>query len=288
MRTLLIAGCGFAGKAAARLFHQAGWAVSALTRTGQAAAALSGEPYPVFACDITGESGLAILRERIGPREAVLHCVSSGRGGADEYLRAYFVGAQNLWRTFSPAKFLFTSSTSVYAQTDGSWVDEDSSPAEPARETGTILRRTEKFVLEQGGCVARLAGLYGPGRSVLLEKFLDGRAVIEGDGSRWINQIHRDDAAGALLFLLDHTPASGIYNVADDSPLTQLECYRWLAEHFRKPMPTNGPPNLDRKRGWTSKRVSNRKLRELGWSCKYPSFKEAVLKDADLLKLTAC
>jgi nucleoside-diphosphate-sugar epimerase len=110
---------------------------------------------------------------------------------------------------------------------------------------------------------------------VLLEKFLDGMAVLEGDGNRWINQIHRDDAARALLVLLA-ARERGIYNVADDDPMTQRECYEWLAEHFNKPMPPGAPVDLARKRGWTSKRVGNAKLRALGWRCGYASFKEAV------------
>ncbi len=281
MGSILIAGCGFLGQAAARLFHEAGWAVSGLTHSAESAAALSGEPYPVLACDIGDGPALGALRARIGGVDAVVHCVSSGRGGPEEYLRAYLAGAQNLWQAFSPAAFLFTGSTSVYAQTDGAWVDEDS-PAEPARETGRILLRTEKFVLEHGGIVTRLAGLYGPGRSVFVRKFLEGRAVIEGAGDRWINQIHRDDAASAVFFLLARGAPAGIYNVCDDTPLPQGECYKWLAEHFQKPLPPHGPLDPNRKRGWTSKRVSNRKLRALGWRCSYPSFKDAMAGEKNL------
>jgi|SRR5579862_1560948 len=266
MKRLLLAGSGFLGGETARLFREAGWDVIALARS-------SAGPS-VLACDITVESALEELRGRIGGVDAILHCASSGRGGAEEYRRIYLLGAQNLLRTFGPAPFLFTSSTSVYAQTDGSWVDEDS-PAEPARETGRILRLAEEFVLERGGAVARLAGLYGPGRFVLLDKFLDGRAVIEGDGMRRLNHIHRDDAASALFFLLNHA-RQGVYNVADDCPLTQFECHEWLSQYFHKPLPPRRPVDRDRKRGWTSKRVSNRKLRRLGWKCAHPSFKEAV------------
>ena len=282
MERILIAGCGFVGTEAARLFHRAGWAVSALTHSEPSAAALSSEPYPVFACDITSQDALVESRERIGPVDAVIHCASSSRGGAEEYRRIYVDGAENLWRVFSPGRFLFTGSTSVYAQADGSWVDEES-PAEPERATGRMLRTAEQFVLERGGTVARLAGLYGPGRSVLLRRFLEGSAVIEGNGERWLNQIHRDDAAAALFLLLARSQGlGGIFNVADDTPLTQLECHQWLAERFVKAMPPKRPPDLERKRGWTSKRVSNRKLRGLGWRCAYPSFTEAVLKDSRL------
>ena len=66
-----------------------------------------------------------------------------------------------------PGRFVFCSSTSVYGQTDGACVTEES-PATPGRETGCILRETEDLVLQRTGTVARLAGIYGPGRSVLL------------------------------------------------------------------------------------------------------------------------
>ncbi|HET6406631.1 MAG TPA: NAD-dependent epimerase/dehydratase family protein, partial [Chthoniobacteraceae bacterium] len=206
--------------------------------------------------------------------DAVIHCASSSRGGPDQYRQVYLEGARNLVSAFAPAHLIFTSSTSVYAQVDGSVVTEES-PATPLRETGLILREAEDVILNAGGCVARLAGIYGPGRSVLLRKFFAGEAVIEEDGSRYVNQIHRDDAAAALLRLVEGR-ASGIYNVADDAPLTQREVYTWLAVHFGKPIPPTGPVNTERKRGVTHKCVSNSKLRALGWSPRYPSFREAV------------
>ncbi len=119
----------------------------------------------------------------------------------------------------------------------------------------------------------------GRGGGALLRKFQDGTAVIEEDGSRWVNQIHRDDAAGAIGFLLNNGAASGIYNVADNTPLPQVECYRILSKHFKKPMPPVGPVDVNRKRGVTNKRVSNAKLKGLGWVAKFPSMKEGLRAD---------
>ncbi len=180
---------------------------------------------------------------------------------------------------FRAERFVYTGSTSVYAQLDGSVVDE-TSPAEPDRETGRILRETEDVVLAApGGIVARLAGIYGPGRSNLLRKFLADEAVIEGDGGRSLNQIHRDDAAAAVFRLAQPDTPPGIYNVADDSPLTQRELYRALASEFDRPLPPYGPEDRNRKRGWTSKRVNNDRLRTLGWRPRYPSFLDWVRED---------
>jgi nucleoside-diphosphate-sugar epimerase len=191
-------------------------------------------------------------------------------------------GLENAIARLLPGRVVFVSSTSVYAQNDGSLVTEES-PAEPVSPTSGILREAEDVALGHGGFVARLAGIYGPGRSVLLRKFLEGSAVIEGEGTRHINQIHADDAAAALYHIIEHAPPAGIYNVVDDCPVTQLECYTWLAAKLGRPLPPHGPVDATRKRGVTDKRVSNAKLRSLGWAPRYPSFREALDLDAELL-----
>jgi len=173
---------------------------------------------------------------------------------------------------------IFTSSTSVYAQRDGSWVTEKSE-TKPARETGRILLETEQLVLAQGGVVARLAGIYGPGRSALLSKFLAGEAIIDPENDRFLNQIHRDDIAAALFLLVNRpSPAREIYNVVDDQPILQSECYRWLAAKLNRPIPPMGRSTAAPKRGASNKRVSNARLRHLGWIPRYPTFAEAMEK----------
>ncbi len=265
----LVAGCGFLGKAVTRSLHAADWEVAALVQSDDSAAALAAEPYSVFARDVAAPGELRDLPQP----KIIVHCVSSGGGGAEAYRHAYLEGARALRDAFPEARILFAGSTSVYVQTDGGWVDE-SSPANPDRETGRILLETENLVLAAGGSVARLAGLYGPGRSALLRKFLAGEAVLEEGGGRFINQIHREDAASAVLALIDAAP--GLYNVSDDTPLTQRACCEWMAARFNRPLPPEGPIPRDRKRGWTSKRVSNARLRGTGWKCLYPSFMDAV------------
>lgn len=282
MPRIIIAGCGFAGLAAARLFRGMGWDVLGLTHSAESAAALKGERFSVAACDISNADAVhAIAMLKAERPDVLIHCASSSRGGADAYQKVYFNGARNLLDTLTPGRFIFTSSTSVYAQTDGNIVTEESA-AEPPRETGRILRETEKLVLAAGGTVARLAGIYGPGRSVLLRKFFSGEAVIEGDGSRVVNQIHRDDIASALVVLAS-SATPGIFNIGDDTPMPQREIYAWLAGHFSMPLPPTGQIDPNRKRGWTSKRVSNLKLRTLGWTLKFPSFFDAVENQPELV-----
>jgi len=210
--------------------------------------------------------------------DAVIHCASSRGGDAETYRQVYLDGARNLLETFPGSKLLFTSSTSVYAQSDGSWVTEESE-TKPVRETSRILLETEKLVLDQRGIVARLAGIYGPRRSALLSKFLEGTAIIDPENDRFVNQLHRDDIATALFFLLGReAEGAQICNVVDDQPILQSECYRWLAQRLNRPLPPIGKSKGPRKRGDSNKRVSNAKLRRLGWTARYPTFVEAMEK----------
>lgn len=272
MPKVIIAGCGFLGEAAAALFLEAGWDVLGLCATSESAARLADKPFPVQALDLTAPFTLSVPWRGA---DAAVHCVSTRGGNAEGYRQVYLEGLLNLLTGAQPRRTLFVSSTSVYAQTDGSIVTE-TSPACPTRETGRILREAEGVALASGGYVARLAGLYGPGRSVLVRKFLSGEARLEGDGARWINQIHRDDAARAITHLFTRRAEPGIYNVSDDTPAPQREVQKWLADFFRRPLPPSGEPDISRKRGWTSKRVSNARVRSTGWTPAYPSFRDAL------------
>lgn len=281
MPRVLIAGCGYVGQATADLFVQAGWAVEGWTASTDSAAALKSKPYCVRAVDITRPARVA---EHAVEADVIIHCASSGGGGPDAYRRVYLEGARNLRATFPDAAFLFTSSTSVYAQHAGEWVDELSS-AEPAHERGRILRETEELVLATRGTVARLAGLIGPGRSALLRKFLAGEAVRDGECDRFLNHVHRDDSASALFHLITRVNADpdnirdiAIYNVADTSPILQSAVYEWLARRFDRPLPPVGRSSLGRKRGTSNKRVSSAKLRATGWQPRFPTFENAMLE----------
>ncbi|MEM7013623.1 MAG: NAD-dependent epimerase/dehydratase family protein [Verrucomicrobiota bacterium] len=276
---VLIAGCGFVGQETARQLQARGHRVVGLTHSEESAERIRKEAdFEIITADLGDASSLRAIGQEF---DAVIHCASSGRRGADQYRKVYLEGCENLSQVFPNATLLFTSSTSVYPQTDGSVVTEESD-ANPTRETGQILRETEEFVLSDGGIVARLSGLYGPGRSVLLQRFHDGTAIIETGESRFLNQIHRDDVASALVCMLESAPYSAgqIYNVSDGAPTTQRETFESLAQHFGKPEPPEGPPDLNRKRAWTHKQISNAKLRALGWSPEFPSFLDAVKRGA--------
>jgi nucleoside-diphosphate-sugar epimerase len=275
MPRLLIAGCGYVGQAAADLFHAAGWAVEGWTRSAESAASLSGKPFRIREIDISQRAEVAECAPAAVGFDAVIHCASSRGGDAEVYRQIYLDGARNLLAVFPGSKLLFTSSSSVYAQRDGSWVTEQSE-TKPTRETSCILLETESVVLASGGMVARLAGIYGPGRSAMLKKFLAGTEVIDPENDRFVNQVHRDDIASALFVLMNQEPDGQIYNVVDNQPILQSECYRWLAERLNRPLPPIGKSTARRKRGDSNKRISNAKLRRLGWAPQYPTFAEAM------------
>jgi nucleoside-diphosphate-sugar epimerase len=274
MPRILIAGCGYVGEAAADFFHARGWEVEGWTASAQSAAKLCAKPYPVRALDISDAAAVAARR---GDFDVVLQCASSGGGGPEEYRRVYLAGARNLIAAFPSATLLFTSSTSVYAQREGEIVDE-TNPAQPAHETGSILREAEELVLANGGIVARLGGIYGPGRSFLLRNFLAGKAMIDREGARFINQVHRDDIVSALFLLTEKRAESRaqIYNVVDDEPTTAPTVYEWLSLGLKQPRLSQGKLSAKRKRGHSNKRVSNRKLRAVGWEPRYPNFRVAM------------
>jgi nucleoside-diphosphate-sugar epimerase len=267
----LVIGCGYLGAELLRELTRTGWKATGITLSESSASALRSEGLAVLAADLR-RSDLRVLTEK-NP-SVIIHCASSGRGGAAAYQEIFLETTKRLINETSFEHLIFTSSTSVYAQTDGSIVTE-TAPAEPERETGRILRETEELVLARDGTVLRLGGIYGAGRCVPLEKLLSGEAVIEGNGERIINSIHRDDAICAFC-LSAGSHWNGIFNVVDNESVTQIEWFEWVCARVGRPLPPFAPRDPNRKRAWTSKRVSNAKLRSMGWTPRYPSFREGI------------
>jgi nucleoside-diphosphate-sugar epimerase len=291
MRVLII-GCGYVGLPLGAELVRLGHEVVGLTRSGGADAALRQRGLQPVAADITRRADLEGLPL---PFDWVVNAVSSGQGSLEEYRRIYLEGARNLLQWLEaapPQKLVYTGSTSVYGQTDGSLVKE-SSPTEPANEPGQVLLAAEALWLEAArakkvpAIVLRAAGIYGPGRGHLFRQFLKGEARIPGGGQRLLNMIHRDDLAAAIMAALTSGRASEIYNACDDEPVPQIHFFRWLSETLGRNMPPfvseeeAGP----RKRALTNKRVSNRKLRmELGCPLRYPTFRQGYTAEIQRLQ----
>ncbi len=263
---ILIIGCGYVGLPLGQALASAGHEVHGVKRTNFTAEGIT--PHTI---DITAPIALDALPQDF---DWVINTVSSARGDTETHRAVFVDGTKNLldWLDDSSARVLFTSSTSVYPQTDGDWVDE-TSRAKPEGGTAQNLARAEELFLNapQAATVLRVAGIYGPERGYLFRQFLKGEAVLTEGGARWMNMIHRDDVMSAILSAMELPPS--IYNVADDKPVTQRAFFDWLAMRLSKPMPPEGEA-VSRKRVATSKRVRNAKLKETGWQLRFPTFRE--------------
>lgn len=275
---VLVVGCGYVGKPLAETLAAQRHEVSGVSRepTDFAAAVTH------IACDITRPEQVARLP---GEFDWVVNTVSSTKGGVEEYQAVYLEGTKHLLDHVKFQKYVFTSSTSVYAQNDGSLVSE-SSPAEPQSPTSQILRETEKLLLgrDRPTIVLRLAGIYGSGRGVLFQQFMCGEARIHGSGVRFLNMIHRDDVVSAIIRTLERGRVSEIYNVVDDQPVTERDFFEWLARELKRDLPPRVSESAlhSRKRGATNKRVSNAKLRsELGLALKFPTYREGYAAEIE-------
>jgi nucleoside-diphosphate-sugar epimerase len=278
----LIVGCGYVGIATARLLLASGYEVHGVRRSQAGRDALAVAGIRPLHGDVSDAASIASW-----PRDwdVVVNAASSAGGGVDAYRAVYLQGTQNLIEHLGRAavrSFVHVGSTSVYAQVDGSWVDEGS-PTEPRSEAARVLVATEQALRdawERRGfpaIVLRASGIYGPERGHARQELLHGRARIDGDGSRWLNMVHRDDVAGAIVAAAAGGRPGRTYNVTDNEPVRQRDLLAWLATRLGCPMPgpredANPRPST---RAPTNKRVSNRRLRDdLGWTPRFPSYRE--------------
>jgi nucleoside-diphosphate-sugar epimerase len=275
-----------AGAELVRLGHE----VTGVTRSTANEEAMKSRGIRPALADVSQSASLDTLP---GPFDWVVNTVSSSKGGVEEYKTAYLEGTRNLidWLAPSPPKkFIYTSSTSVYGQLDGSQVKE-SSPAEPSSETSRVLLATEKLLLDAArdkkfpAVILRVAGIYGPDRGHLFVQYLKDEAKIPGRGERLINMIHHDDVVNCIVAALKNGRVGEVYNAVDDEPVPQIHFFRWLSETLGKNMPPFVPEAEASKRSLTQKKVMNRKLRmELGCHLKYPTFRQGYTAEIQRLQ----
>lgn len=291
---VLIVGCGYVGLPLAAELARQGHQVSGLRRS--ASDVLRAAGITPLSGDITRPE---TLRDLPNDFDWVVNCAATGGGTVEDYRQLYLEGTQNLITWLSNEngaprtipRFVYTSSTGVYGQNDGSLVDETSA-TEPASETAQILVATEKLLLQLArernipAMILRAAGIYGPERGYLLKQFLRGEVRIEGTGARMLNMIHRDDLIAAIIAALERGRGGEVYNVVDDEPVSQSVFFRWLANSLNRPMPPIVPEDTaaPRKRGLTNKRISNRKLRtQLGVELKFQNYRSGYTNEIQRL-----
>lgn len=270
MTRIVIAGCGDVGAALGVRLAAAGHEVWGLKRDPSA---LPGSIRPL-AVDLTRPETLSALPSGI---ERVVYAASAGGYSPERYRAAYVDGVRNMLavleqRAEAVQRFVLVSSSSVYGQGNGEWIDEDS-PAEAEGFAAENLRVGERLVLESGysATVVRFAGIYGPGRTRLIRQVRSGNASCEA--GLYTNRIHRDDCAGVLQHVLGLAEPAEIYLGVDDAPALQCEVLDWLAGELGRPAPMVATGDRDRVRPRSNKRCSNRRLRASGWTPSYPDYR---------------
>lgn len=263
---VLIAGCGFVGTALGERLVASGHHVWGLRRDP------SGLPasFHKVAADLGQRSTLDTLPASL---DLLVYSASAGEASDAAYERAYVQGLGNVLgaaRARGVRRVFFTSSTAVYAQSGGQWVDE-TSETEPVHFSGRRTLEAERLLLASGlpATVLRCAGIYGPGRTRLIEAVRQGTASMS---PRFTNRIHRDDIAGTIVHLIERDLRPEVLLLADDEPAPQRDVTTFLAAQLGVPLPAEAAAEPSARGG--DKRCSNARLRATGYALLYPTYRE--------------
>jgi nucleoside-diphosphate-sugar epimerase len=288
---VLISGCGYVGTALGLLLagHSERHEVFGLRRN---AGALPPGIRSVRA-DLSQPLPPNALPEAL---DAVVLAASPGGPSDEAYETAYVGGPRRLLTVLAERgdevrRVVLVSSTGVYGQKGGEWVDEDS-PTEPAAPSGRRILEGEGLVLNGPfpATVLRLGGIYGPGRVGGILRALHGLSDPAGDEPpRYTNRIHRDDCAGALRHLLLLEDPKPVYLGVDHEPADRQTVARWLAARTGarpEKRPSGAAGRGAEPSARSNKRCSNRRLVGSGYEFRYPTFREGfepLLREAGLL-----
>ena len=277
MAKILIIGCGAIGTQLAQVLVASDHQVTGLKRNPPKTATGN---VNYFTADITIPADLKDLPTDF---DTVYFIVSPDGRNEESYRAIYESGLNNLLNKFSLAganpRWIFVSSTSVYGQSQGEWVDEDSI-AQPDTTTSQLIRQAEQklMALDASNIVVRFSGIYGPGREHLLRMAMQASA-IQQNPPYFTNRIHQQDCIGVLAFLLERRLAGvalkQCYLASDDDPAPMWEVMSWLAEHMNCQPPSvkvidNGCV--------MNKRCNNQRLKALGYQFRYPGFKDGYIE----------
>jgi nucleoside-diphosphate-sugar epimerase len=277
MAKILIIGCGAIGTQLAHVLSVKGHQVTGLKRKPPETD--SGK-VDYFTADITSPADLEDLPTDF---DVVYFIVSPDGRNEDSYREIYQSGLNNLVNKFSLADsnphWIFVSSTCVYGQSQGEWVDEKSI-AEPDSATSQLIRQAEQKLLDLDAenIVVRFSGIYGPGRDYLLRMARQASA-IQQNPPYFTNRIHQQDCIGVLTFLLECRLAGvaleQCYLASDDDPAPLWEVMSWLAEQMNCQPPTVKSAHDHCE---MNKRCNNQRLKALGYKFLYPGYKDGYIE----------
>jgi nucleoside-diphosphate-sugar epimerase len=268
MARLLIIGCGATGTQLAQVLLDKGHEVTGLKRNPPTSAA----NFNYFAADITSAKALEKLDNDF---DVLFFMVSADSRTEKSYRDIYEAGLDNLLVKFARHPWIFVSSTRVYSQSKGEWVDE-TSIAQADTPTSRLIRQAEQklTVLNPNNIVVRFSGIYGAGREYLL-RMAQQVPSIQQQPSYFTNRIHQQDCVEVLVFLLEQRLAGvtleQCYLASDDNPAPLWDVMAWLAEQMQCQ-----PPRVKvvGENAGMNKRCCNQRLKALGYTFRYPSYQE--------------
>lgn len=268
----LVIGCGYLGLRVARAWLAQGHSVSALTRSRASEFSQWGL-IPLLG-DVTEPASLQFPRSSV---QTLLYAVGMDRTAGKTMEEVYLKGLGHVLSALPalPERIIYISSTSVYGQTTGEWVDENS-PTEPIEESGRIVLKAEQLLrsVAPHSTILRFAGIYGPQR-IIRKTAIERGEPLRADPEKWLNLIHVEDGVQAVLACAEKKTAGQLYCISDGHPPTRREFYTFTGELLGVPAvfePPAGPTCPE-----THRRISNQKmLTELGVTLKYPTFREGL------------
>jgi len=271
---ILIAGCGQIGTALGLRLGAEGHAVWGLRRRAEPLP----EPLVTVRADLTHLDELGALPADL---DFVFYTAAAEGAGEEAYVDAYILGIRNLLQALeeagqAPRRVLYTSSTAVFGQHGGEWVDEET-PPEPEGTRAEHLLAGEGHLA--GGpfpsVAVRMGGIYGPGRTLLLDRVRRGIEAPHTGGPIFTNRVRAEDCVGILVHLMEHPKPEGLYLGVDREPAERNELLKFLAEGLGVALPpSQHPSEAPAGRGRGNKRCSNKRLLDSGYAFRYPTYRE--------------
>ena len=283
----MIFGCGYLGRRVARLAIGEGKTVWATTRQHGKQRELASEGIQPIVADWTDRRTLSGLPEV----NHLVICVSYDRKSHHNRYESQVGGLRNLLQAISSeTKICYISTTGVYHQKDGLWVDE-TSPTRPTRDGGRAHLMAESLLNRMRPhtpwTILRLSGIYGPNRIPRAADVIAGRPIASPQNG-FLNLIHVDDAARAVCSTM-RKATRRLYVVSDDQPVIRSHFYDEIAcqTNSAKPQfvtPDGTSPVMMRSE--SNKRIWNRRMkRDLVTKLQFPTYRHGL---ADILSHNAC